>query len=79
MQKPTAEIYYEKMINKLKWNVKWQQVKAKMLNFRTKFVQVKTWLEGTGQGVDSGTIEGFYFMINLSNSTQILSTRHQHF
>lgn len=37
----------------------WQQVKAKMQYLRTKFVCVKTWLEGTGQGVDSGTIEEY--------------------
>lgn len=48
------------MIEKLKMNdVSWQQLKAKMTNLRTKFVEVKKWLEGTGQGVDSGTIEDY--------------------
>lgn len=51
-------MYYIKMIDALKLTVKWTQAKAKKLNFRKKFVEVKTWLDGTGQGVDSGTIEG---------------------
>lgn len=58
IQKPTAEMYYDKMIQSLKMvDLSWKQLKAKMVYFRTKFVEMKTWLEGTGQGVDFGTIE----------------------
>ncbi len=54
-KKPTAETYYCKIIERLRWKeTNWKQVKAKMGNFRVKYVELKKWLDQTGQG----TIEG---------------------
>lgn len=53
-------MYYSKMIERLELaDVEWTQIKTKMKYLRTKFIEVKKWLDGTGQGVDAGTIEDY--------------------
>lgn len=51
------------MIERLHLEVKWTQAKAKLNNLRLKYIEVKKWLDGTGQGVDSGTIEGLMIFV----------------
>ncbi|KAJ6648803.1 hypothetical protein Bhyg_04035 [Pseudolycoriella hygida] len=56
LEKPT----HESLMTKLMWsNVRWQQVKAKVHNLRKKYIDMKNWMDQTGQGVDSGSIEDY--------------------
>ncbi|KAJ6636842.1 hypothetical protein Bhyg_15437 [Pseudolycoriella hygida] len=73
--KPTADSYYSKMIERLELDdVEWNQIKSKMSYLRNKFIKVKKWLDGTGQGVDHALRQRFKLKLqNVMDSQNVFS------
>lgn len=62
LQHPTANKYYQKVIDDLKIPCTPVQLKGKITNLKKKYSLAIQWTNKTGQGVDDGSILGIHFI-----------------